>query len=234
MLFAGPATDRQHRAERQGEARDGQQLRRRREVPRPAVSRAAPTSSSTSTRTSSRRIWSSPPRRPARWRRRPTTPTSGSPASSCRRDAPIVVAPRRADARRRRGAFTRGTITDGVEPARRRVAGRHAGRQHHAVEGDRRRALHRAARPLVGGVRHPRAERSDARGRDAARLAVPDRAGPAVARRLRRAAHRLGRQPVARPRPRRADLCGREPDRTSTTASSSSSRRRAAAASRSG
>ena len=35
----------------------------------------------------------------------------------------------------------------------------------------------------------------DARGADAARLAVPDRAGPAVARRLHRAAHRLGREP---------------------------------------
>ncbi len=89
---------------------------------------------------------------------------------------------------------------------------RHAGRQHHAGEGGGGGALHRAARPVVGGVRRPRADRRRPGGDGAARLAVPHRPGPAVARRLHRAARRLGREPQSASQPRRRDLRGREPD----------------------
>ena len=81
-VLRGPGHDRQHRAQRAGEARDGQQLRHRRQVRgRPGFGRRL-LLREPGTTTSSRRISSSPPRPPDRWRRRPTTPTSGSPASS--------------------------------------------------------------------------------------------------------------------------------------------------------
>ena len=72
-------------------------------------------------------------------------------------------ASRRADAHRLGGADPRHHHR-GHQSARQLVAGRHAVRQHHAVEGDRQRALHAVARTLVGGVRRARAGRSDARG----------------------------------------------------------------------
>ena len=56
----------------------------------------------------------------------------------------------RADADRRRRRCTRGTIIEGTDPLDRLVARRYAVRQHHAVEGDRQRALH-ASRAAAGG-----------------------------------------------------------------------------------
>ena len=49
-------------------------------------------------------------------------------------------------------AFTRGTITDRREPARRQLAGRYARRQHHAGEGAAECAVHRRQRQVVGRV----------------------------------------------------------------------------------
>ena len=102
-------------------------------------------------------------RRPARSRRRATSATSASPASSCRarcrsRCVPGVLTLTGS------AALTRGTIIEGTDPLDNSLAGRYAVRQHHAVEADRQRALHAVARAVVGGIRRARAGRSDARG----------------------------------------------------------------------
>ena len=124
-------------------------------------------------------------------------------------DAPIVIG-RGVLTLTTSGAFTRGTITDGVNPL--------DGSSLDGTPADNitpskviaAARYHRAAKPLVGGVRHPRPERGRPRGRDAPRLALPDCTGPVLARGLRRAARRLGNQPDEGTRPARLDLRRRE------------------------
>ena len=109
-------------------------------------------------------------------------------------------------------AFTRGTITDRREPARRQLAGGYARRQHYAGEGAAECAVHRRQWQVVGRVRRPRAGRRATSGRDAAGFTLRHRPGPAVARRLCHPANRLGRERRARPQPRWPRLRSREPD----------------------
>ncbi len=111
------------------------------------------------------------------------------------------------------GAFTHGTIVKGRGPAERHVARWESGRQHHAGEGHRHGAIHGIARAVVGRVRRARADRSQPRRPDAARIAVPHRPGSVIARRLRRPPDRRRPDAHAWARPRAADARDREPRR---------------------
>ena len=174
----GPGDRRRHRAEHDGEARDRAQRRRRDR----RCGLAAYAGVAVVLPQHLRRVHLDRNRRDnavgAALAGRSTSATSASRASkatstrrSCSRPGVLTFFGN--------AAFTRGTVLAGDEPADRRVAGRHAAGQHHAVQGvvgvrfnDARDRWWVEYGVRVAGGR-------DARGADAARLAVPDRAGPA-------------------------------------------------------
>ncbi len=94
-------------------------------------------------------------------------------------------------------AFTRGTITEGVNPLDKSSL---AGTPFDNITPfrlQRRDSLQPQQRPLVGRLRRPDTDGRQSRCRDAARLAIPDRAGPVVAGWLHRSARRRRDQPDA-------------------------------------
>ena len=232
MLFAGPATVGSLVPNVTVKPETGRERRRRRQVPRrrgvwrrvrvrepvPRLHRAGPGRGDQLRRD--------------RWRRRPTTPTSASPASSCR--------PMRRSSFRRgvltlsgATAFTRGTITEGRESARQELARRHAVRQHHAASDSSSRRDSATTAAAGGSTTASGAQTEVTRVAetllDSPFLIAQDLLsldGFTVQRARRRD------QPDARPRSRGASRLPSRISPTRSIASSSSSRRREDAASR--